>query len=158
MLAAIVCASCGQAARTVAVSSPRSPAGTPAPPADPGVATPAPLSQDEVTVSLRSAERRIRSALTPAAQLTRLGQDQQEAYLALAAHPEWVPGVLAALPADLRGIVGSNLTAAADLARLNGTVARMPHWRIVAPQPASRLLADYLTDAGLRFLEEGYER
>jgi soluble lytic murein transglycosylase-like protein len=88
-------------------------------------------------------ESRLRSARTPFIQFQALGQNQQDAYYQLLTHPDWLPRVLEAAPAELRPVVRSNVAAEQELRALNGTASALPHWRIDKPQPPADLLAHY---------------
>ncbi|HVL27027.1 MAG TPA: lytic transglycosylase domain-containing protein, partial [Acidimicrobiales bacterium] len=73
-----------------------------------------------------------------------LGHTQQVATRALAANADWEPAVYALLPGDVRPTVQAHVAAARDLRALASTEPRsLPDWRIVAPPPASELLAIY---------------
>ncbi len=99
-----------------------------------------------VAAQLVAAETAIRDPATPEADVARAGQAQQEAYRALAKHPEWDAEALSLVPGGLRSTVEANVTAAREIQILNGEVdpARpLPHWRIVAPEPPAVLLAHY---------------
>lgn len=108
---------------------------------------PAPVVQVDPVASLAAhlmaIESRLRSPKTPFVQFGPLGQNQQDAYYQLMAHPDWMPRVLQAAPADLRPVIQANVAAELELRALNGTVAALPHWRIEAPQPPADLLAHY---------------
>ena len=92
---------------------------------------------------LTSVEAGIRSADTDAFEYAALGRQQQQMYHLLAAHKELVAPVLAQLPAGVRDIVQSNLSAAQQIDTLNGTSSKLPHWQIVAPPPPGVLLGFY---------------
>ena len=97
-----------------------------------------------VTTRLLEVEAAIRDPATPESALGGLGQEQQALYRALLAHPDWQGRALAAAPADLRPAVEANLTAGAELKRLNPPPKpQPPAWRIVPPAPASELLGLY---------------
>lgn len=92
---------------------------------------------------LVTVESRLRSPKTPFVQFGPLGQNQQDAYYQLMAHPDWMPRVLQAAPPELRPVIQANVAAELELRALNGTAATLPHWRIEAPQPPTQLLAHY---------------
>lgn len=78
--------------------------------------------------------------------LRELGRAQQLAYRALARHPEWVAEVLAAVPAEVRDAVQTNVDADAALAALTGDGPlsdTLPNWEIRSPQPATTLRGFY---------------
>ncbi len=99
---------------------------------------PARLAEELVSVEIA-----IRSETTRPRRIPLLGRSQQEAYRELAGHPQWIPVVLSRVPADLRPIIESNLTANAELRALNTPVVALPRWRIVAPPPPDELLSFY---------------
>jgi membrane-bound lytic murein transglycosylase B len=99
---------------------------------------------DRLAAQLTTAETAIRDPATPASKLPALGRAQQRAYRTLVRHPRLVPKVLAQLPPTLRRVVKANVVAGSELRKLNGPARRrLPRWRIVAPAPASQLLAAY---------------
>jgi hypothetical protein len=91
-------------------------------------------------------EPALRSGDTEAVEYAGLGDRQQRAYHLLAAHPDWVPAVLSAVPASVRAIVQDNLSAAQQIDTLNGARSSLPHWRIIAP-PAAEVLMGYYNEA-----------
>jgi transglycosylase-like protein with SLT domain len=99
-----------------------------------------------VADELGTAEQAIRNPETPPGDYASLGQRQQLAYHRLAAHPDWVPAVLNAVPTTVRSAVQDNLTAAQQIGSLNGTSSSLPHWRIIAP-PAPDVLLGYYNEA-----------
>ncbi|TMF30816.1 MAG: lytic transglycosylase domain-containing protein [Chloroflexi bacterium] len=130
-------------------------AGTPPHPATPTptispTATPTPhvtvIDAAYVATELGGVEQGIRLPDTPAQEYLSLGRRQQSAYHLLAAHPDWVPAVLAALPAAIRSVVQTNISAAQQIDDLNGASSALPHWRIVAP-PAPEVLLGYYREA-----------
>ena len=54
-----------------------------------------------------------------------------------------LPEVLPLVPAGLRPVVRANVAAGVDLRKLSRPGPRLPPWRIVAPPPATELLAAY---------------
>jgi len=130
-------------------------AGTPPHPATPTptispTATPTPhvtvIDAAYVATELGGVEQGIRLPDTPAQEYLSLGRRQQSAYHLLAAHPDWVPAVLAALPTAIRSVVQTNISAAQQIDDLNGASSALPHWRIVAP-PAPEVLLGYYREA-----------
>src|SRR5438477_6102397 len=95
-----------------------------------------------VAAELGGVEQGIRLPDTPAQEYVSLGRRQQGAYHLLAAHPDWVPAVLNALPASVRSAVQANISAAQQIDDLNGASSALPHWRIIAP-PAPDVLLSY---------------
>src|SRR5256885_4950498 len=130
-------------------------AGTPPRPATPTptippTATPSPqvtvIDAAYVATELGGVEQGIRLPDTPAQEYLSLGRRQQSAYHLLAAHPDWVPAVLAALPTAIRSVVQTNISAAQQIDDLNGASSALPHWRIVAP-PAPEVSLGYYREA-----------
>jgi membrane-bound lytic murein transglycosylase B len=111
--------------------------------APPGSAPATITAVDRLAAQLTTAETAIRDPATPAGKLPALGRAQQRAYRALVRQPRLVPEVLAQLPPRLRRTVKANVLAGRELRKLNGPAGRLPRWRIVAPAPASQLLAAY---------------
>jgi hypothetical protein len=106
----------------------------------------APKDPAEAAASLARVERSLRDPRTRPTDVDRLGWEQQDAYRALSKHPEWVPDVVARLPAELQPIVTANERAGRELADLGGDGAppqHLPDWQIVAPPPADVLRAYY---------------
>src|SRR5438876_10426882 len=95
-----------------------------------------------VAAELGGVEQGIRLPDTPAQEYLSLGRRQQSAYHLLAAHPDWIPAVLNALPASVRSAVQANISAAQQIDDLNGASSALPHWRIIAP-PAPEVLLSY---------------
>jgi hypothetical protein len=95
--------------------------------------------------SLTQIERALR--LPSASTAAGLGRAQQLAYGALKSHADWRPTVLAAVGADVRDAVNTNVDADAALDALfsgGGPPATMlPTTPIRVPVPAAQLLADY---------------
>jgi hypothetical protein len=93
---------------------------------------------------LRRVERGLRAEASDPAKVQKHGQAQQLAYRQLAAHPEWVQEVLAAVPDDVRPAVQANVAAGEALSALTGEApAGFPPWRIVAPPPPETLRSFY---------------
>src|SRR5256886_11256909 len=99
-----------------------------------------------VATELGGVEQGIRLPDSPAEEYLSLGRRQQSAYHLLAAHPDWIPAVLNALPASVRSAVQANISAAQQIDDLNGASAALPHWRIIAP-PAPDVLLGYYSEA-----------
>jgi membrane-bound lytic murein transglycosylase B len=147
---AIALSACATVAQGVAPTA-RPSAATPTPsPTSSPAATPAPhvtvVDAAYVAAELSEVEQGIRSPDTEAEEYASFGQRQQQAYHLLAAHPDWVPAVLSAVPASVRPAVQANITAAQQIDTLNGTSSALPHWRIIAP-PASDVLLGYYREA-----------
>jgi len=95
-----------------------------------------------LATELGGVEQGIRLPDSPPEEYLSLGRRQQSAYHLLAAHPDWVPAVLNALPASIRSAVQANISAAQQIDDLNGASSALPHWRISAP-PAPEVLLSY---------------
>lgn len=109
-----------------------------------GVAVPA--DPAATAASLARVERAIRSPKTRPGEIDRLGWEQQAAYRALGAHPNWLDAVVRRIPADVRPVVTANAHAGRELQALGGqgTPPRhLPDWRIVPPMPVEVLRAYY---------------
>lgn len=108
-----------------------------------GVTTLAEGDPATVAAALAGSEAAIRDPATPAGDLERHGRAQQVGYRQLAVHPEWLPDVLARVPAPLHATVRANLGAGVELRALTKPQPALPPWRIVAPAPAEELLGYY---------------
>jgi hypothetical protein len=107
---------------------------------------PVPRTPAATAASLKEVERALRAPKTRPADLPRLGWEQQNAYRALTAHPDWLRRVLAKLPADVQPIVTANERAGRDLQALGGKgprPRRLPDWNIVSPLPVEVLRSYY---------------
>jgi hypothetical protein len=105
---------------------------------------PVPDTAAGLTAALVAAETRLHDPALPLAAVPGLGASEQRLVATLSEHPAWVPGVLAALPASLRPVVGGGVTGDEELSAVPGpTPTALPPWTIVAPRPAAELLADY---------------
>src|SRR5256885_3621341 len=143
---AVALAACG-ASQAGTASRASTPAATPT---IPPTATPSPqvtvIDAAYVATELGGVEQGIRLPDTPAQEYLSLGRRQQSAYHLLATHPDRVPAVLAALPAAIRSVVQTNISAAQQIDDLNGASSALPHWRIVAA-PAPEVLLGYYSEA-----------
>jgi len=107
---------------------------------------PVPGTPTATAASLKRVERALRAPTTRPADLPRLGWEQQNAYRALTAHPDWLPRVLKKLPAGVQPIVTANERAGHDLNALGGEGPRPRHhpdWHIVWPLPVEVLRSYY---------------
>jgi hypothetical protein len=103
-----------------------------------------PETRKQTTRTLMRVEAGLRGEHRDPAQLEKWGRDQQLAYRALAAHPEWIDEVLAAMPPILRDAVQANIDAGAALGQVTGEApAGFPEWEIRPPQPAETLRSFY---------------
>ena len=152
-LAAFVLAGCGGGGGQLARRDDGTTPSTPPVPAS-GGADPIPVSRlstprsaAAVARELTAVETRLRAGDASARSLRSLGERQQRAYRALAAHPDWVAEVVAGVPPTLRTAVQANVDAGAALASLTpsdaAAPADFPDWQIVAPEDAATLRAYY---------------
>ena len=123
-------------------------AGTPtsaAPPTTAATTTTTLAPAARVAADLVAAETAIHDPATPDADMHRWGQVQQSAIRELVFHPELEADALALLPAGVRAAADAHLAASKDLTALTpfDPDRPLPHWRIVAPEPAATLLAHY---------------
>ena len=103
----------------------------------------APTSAAVVADVLTRVETELRSDTRDETQLARTGWEQDLAYVALWAHPEWLPEVLAQVPDAVRPAVAANADAGAQIRVLNQPQPSLPAWNIRAPLPREELLAYY---------------
>jgi len=109
-----------------------------------------PTAAGRLAAEIARAETAIRDPATRPSQLRALGRAQQRIYRALVRQPRLLPEVLALVPPALRRTVKANALAGAELRKLNRPASRLLRWRIVAPAPATALLASYrVADAKL---------
>ena len=96
-----------------------------------------------LAAQIAAAEALVRDPATPPAVLERAGHEQQVAYRAVAAKPEWVDDVVARVPASLKETARANITAGVELRALTKPGTALPPWRIVTPAPTDELLGYY---------------
>jgi membrane-bound lytic murein transglycosylase B len=73
-----------------------------------------------------------------------LGADEQRHIGVLASHPEWLASLPASTTPAIAAAIRAELTGDQELSAVPGpTPTAIPPWRILAPQPAPTLLADY---------------
>ncbi|MFA5882489.1 MAG: lytic transglycosylase domain-containing protein [Acidimicrobiia bacterium] len=113
--------------------------------ASPEVIAP-PASAEATTATLTRVERALRGDDRDPARLRVLGWEQQLAYRQLSNHADWVPGVLATLPVDVRPWVQGNLDASAALSRLTPPQTSLPDWTILTP-PSPDAMRGYYAEA-----------
>ena len=102
--------------------------------------------QAALAANLVAAETAIRNPATPASELPKLGQTQQQSYRTLVANPDWEAEVLGLVPERLRSTVQANVAAGRELSALTPVPppdSPLPKWRIVGPEPAETLLPLY---------------
>ena len=109
-----------------------------------------PTSAAAVATSLTRVERALRDASTPAADIPRLGWEQQVGYRALSGHPEWLAGALAALPSDVAPIVTAITDSSKSLSSITPPQPQLPDWTIETP-PAPDVLVGYYREAEATF-------
>jgi hypothetical protein len=102
-----------------------------------------PKTPEDAAAVLGRVEVALRSPSTPTGELTRLGWEQQNAYLALAVHADWVPDVVARLPNHVQPIVTANARARRELVSLADPQPHLPEWQILTPSPLEVLRAYY---------------
>jgi len=102
-----------------------------------------PASADAATTTLTRVERALRGEDRDRDRLRALGWEQQLAYRQLSNHGDWIPAVVAALPADVRPWVQANLDASAALSKLTPPQTSLPDWTILAPPPADAMRGYY---------------
>jgi hypothetical protein len=108
----------------------------------------APASAADTVTVLTQDERGLRTGDASLARLLPLGWQQQLAYGALSAHPDWVDTVLAAVPPDIRPEVAANVEAEQQLASptLGLPPTSLPDWTILTP-PAPDVLIGFYQEA-----------
>lgn len=90
------------------------------------------------------AERGVRDPSVTGDALLRAGWTQQVVSRTIAATPDQLPKVLAAMPAEYRASLEANTKAAIELRALTKPGTALPdHWRIVAPAPVEELVGYY---------------
>jgi hypothetical protein len=105
---------------------------------------PIPADAAEVADLLEEAETQLRDPARDDSDLPRLGWQQDIAYLALRAHPEWLPEVVAAVSEPVQPIVEANFEAAMDIDILNQPQPSLPaEWNVRAPLAREQLVGYY---------------
>ncbi len=138
----ILLAACGDGGDGDAARPTRSPTTAPAvvdSPDDVAV----PRTARAVAATLARAEPALRSDAPAPDDLMARGWEQQNAYRALSAHPDWLPAVIAELPPDVAAIVTANHDAGTGLSGLAEPQPQLPDWRIEAPRPLEELVGYY---------------
>jgi soluble lytic murein transglycosylase-like protein len=129
-----------EASATLGAPTP-SPRPSPTPREEPPAVATEPVA---IAAQIADVERAIRDSKVTGAELAWTGHLQQRIYRTISARPEWRDAFLAAVPAQLRGVVTTNLDATADL---RATVVPGPDlpaaWRIVDPAPIEDLARFY---------------
>jgi hypothetical protein len=97
-----------------------------------------------VAAQIAATETALRDPATPAAQRPDLGHLNQLAYRSLSTKPAWDAEVLAALPAELRGVVQAHLRARREFLEMRTSIGdSVPNWEIIEPKPVDMLLGYY---------------
>lgn len=130
---------------TTAPTTSEAPTTTAAPPAPPTQAPPA-IAGDPVGLAaqIARAEALIHDPTVTPEALRAAAIEQQFAYRALVAHPDWKDQVVALVPAGVRPWVEQEFLAGSRLrSMIKKPKDTLPAWRIVAPAPADELLGYY---------------
>lgn len=100
---------------------------------------------DSLAAELTEVEASLHDPRIPSDLVALQALRQELAYARLAAHPDWVPLVLARIPAQWRAAVEANSSAAIDLSALSTPLShtQLQGWRITPPTPAITLLGYY---------------
>ena len=158
-VALVAGAACGSGSSDLSSKPPSDSQSTAGPPSTSPPATstaddptdiPLPSSAAAVATSLTRVERALRVAATPAADVPRLGWEQQIDYRALSGHPDWLPEALAALPADVAPIVTAITDSSKSLSSITPPQPQLPDWTIEVP-PAPDVLVGYYREAEATF-------
>lgn len=99
-----------------------------------------------IAAQLAEAEEALRSEATPAELLPDLGHRQQVIYRRLAGEASLAAQVRARLPGHWQAVLDRHLAARREflaMRRRGGLPAYVPGWRILAPEPAAKLLRYY---------------
>ncbi len=105
-----------------------------------------PADPAELAALLTAVETALREPTTPAAQLPRLGHQQQVIYRRLSHDPARSDAVLARLDPAWRSVADRHLAARREflsMQRRSRPLTTLPAWRIIPPAPAEELLAHY---------------
>jgi hypothetical protein len=132
-------------AASTSTSSPPPPTSTtlPSGPVPVSALAPVPDTAPALGAAIAASETAIHDPATALADVPALGATEQRLEATLAAHPAWVPAVLAALPVTLRAAVSGGVTGDTELSAVPGpTPTAIPPWTVAAPRPAVELLAD----------------
>jgi hypothetical protein len=103
----------------------------------------APTDANAVAKTLARVETALRGDDRRPEILRTLGWEQQLAYRTLGAHADWLPTVLAKVPANVATIVQDNVTASSGLGGITPPQATLPDWKILTPKPADILRGYY---------------
>lgn len=139
-----VLAGCSASSTPSAPTPEAAPVTTPPPEPDPAhgrlASDPARIADDLV-----ADEQRLRDESSSEAVLAAAARRQQEAYRALARHPEWDPIARPRIPPPLLETYDRNVDARRELNAMSKGYAAdtLPAWRIVAPPAAEELLGYY---------------
>jgi hypothetical protein len=105
----------------------------------------APTTPADTAAALTRVERALRTDDPDLSHRLPLGWEQQLAYGALSQHPDWMDGVVAQVPDDVRPAVMANHDAAVKLSSpdLGPVPTSLPDWTILTPPPPSMLVGYY---------------
>ena len=103
----------------------------------------APTDANAVAKTLARVETALRGDDRRPEILRTLGWEQQLAYRTLGAHADWLPTVLAKVPANVATIVQDNVAASSGLGGITPPQATLPDWKILTPKPADVLRGYY---------------
>jgi membrane-bound lytic murein transglycosylase B len=126
-------------ARTTTVAPTTTTTSVPQSPAD--LRTPA--DPAALAAVLTRVESELRSDSRDEEGLTRLGWEQDLAYVTLGLHSDWYNEVVDRVPSELRDIVAANADASMQINVLNQPQDALPAWTIRAPLPRDELLGLY---------------
>jgi len=124
--------------RATAGAAPAAAPVAPIPEVPPALASPA-----QVATALTSAEATIHEPQPAPGPLRDAARAEQQAYAAVAAHPDWRDAVVARVPAELHDVVAANTTAAVDLRTLDRSSDDLPRWQVSDPPAAADLVRWY---------------
>ncbi|MEB3256048.1 MAG: lytic transglycosylase domain-containing protein [Synechococcaceae cyanobacterium] len=104
-----------------------------------------PAAPAAVAALLAQLETTVRDPATPEAQMPALGHQQQVIYRVLAHRPAQAAAVRAQLPESWRPVFDRHLRARREFLAMHRLPrpARLPAWRIIAPEPPENLLRYY---------------
>ena len=105
----------------------------------------APTDAESAAATFTEIERALRLDDRDAASHADLGHRQQLVVRTLSRNPEWIPDVLAALPADLKPILELHMLARSELGQLHTAppLETLPAWQIIDPEPLEELVSHY---------------
>ena len=107
----------------------------------------APADAASAAAAFITIERALRTDDQDQVDYADLGHREQLVVRTLSRNPEWIPGVLAALPADLEPILELHMLARSELGQLHTAppLETLPAWQLIDPEPLDELLSHYET-------------